>query len=138
MWAHSAIWYNLKLANTDFPGWSVMFGLDYFGRVRFIQLACILNVITAAIEGAAVDLPMLLVAQFFNGIGTGAILTTIPVFQAEIAPARQRGRITGLHGFLNVSGSVSSTFPKSFCLVISASKLIGTGYCKLDWLRSLV
>ena len=47
---------------------------------------------------------MFLVARFLNGMAVGALDTSIPVFQSEISPAQQRGRMVGAHGVLIVIG----------------------------------
>ena len=44
--------------------------------------------------------------RFLNGVGIGVINSTVPTYQSELAPASQRGRLVGSHGFLLVSGYV--------------------------------
>jgi len=41
---------------------------DKVGRVRTIQMICVLAVITAIIQGASVHIAMFLVGRFFNGM----------------------------------------------------------------------
>lgn len=47
---------------------------------------------------------MFLIARFLNGAAVGMLDTSIPVFQSEISPAHQRGRMVGAHGVLIVIG----------------------------------
>lgn len=86
--------------------WIVHLAADRYGRRRAIQVICTLNIASAILQGAAVNIEMMLVGRFFNGIGTGAILCITPTFIAEISPPRQRGRLVGIHGFVDVASSV--------------------------------
>ena len=47
---------------------------------------------------------MFLVGRTLNGIAVASMDVSIPVFQSEISPPRQRGRMVGAHGVLIVSG----------------------------------
>ena len=87
--------------------WIVYLAADRYGRRRAIQVVCALNIASAILQGAAVDIEMMLVGRFLNGIGTGAILSITPTFIAEISPPKQRGRLVGIHGFIDVASSVS-------------------------------
>lgn len=49
---------------------------------------------------------MLLVGRFFNGLGAGMMNVVIPLYQAEISPSYNRGKLVGSHGFLIVVGYV--------------------------------
>lgn len=53
---------------------------------------------------------MFLVSRFLNGISVGMLDTSIPVFQSEVSPAHQRGRMVGTHGVLIVSGYSAAGF----------------------------
>ena len=79
-----------------------------FGRKTVIFWICVLNVISAALEGGSVHVAMFLVARFLSGIGVGMIQVSVPIYQSELSPAKQRGRMVGAHGILVVSGYVSS------------------------------
>lgn len=53
---------------------------------------------------------MFLISRFLNGFAVGMLDTSIPVFQSEISPARQRGRMVGAHGVLIVIGYSAAGF----------------------------
>ncbi|EXJ68768.1 uncharacterized protein A1O5_07699 [Cladophialophora psammophila CBS 110553] len=78
--------------------------LDRLGRRRTIQVAAALAIVSAALQGGSVHIAMFLIARFLNGWAVGMLDTSIPVFQSEISPARQRGRMVGAHGVLIVIG----------------------------------
>lgn len=74
------------------------------GRRMSIQITCAICIISAILQAAAVDVPMLLVGRFFNGLGCGMINSLIPLYQSEISPPSSRGRLVGSHGALIVTG----------------------------------
>ncbi|KAI1614374.1 general substrate transporter [Exophiala viscosa] len=84
--------------------------LDHLGRRRTIQIAAAVAVISAALQGGSVAIAMFLIARFLNGFAVGMLDTSIPVFQSEISPARQRGRMVGAHGVLIVIGYSAAGF----------------------------
>ncbi|KAH8587766.1 general substrate transporter [Bisporella sp. PMI_857] len=77
---------------------------DKIGRVRAIQLICLLGVISGIIQGAAVHIAMFLVGRTFMGMAAAMMNTIIPVYQSEISPANGRGKMVGIHGFMLVIG----------------------------------
>lgn len=83
--------------------WSI----NKFGRRPTIQVLCVVAIISAILQGAAVHIAMFLIGRFVNGLGVGAIDVAVPLYQSELSPAKQRGRMVGSHGFLVVCGYVS-------------------------------
>jgi MFS family permease len=87
--------------------WTIAYLADYFGRRRCIQIICVICIISAALQAGSVHIAMLLVARAVNGISIGWINSIVPTYQSEIAPAAQRGRLVGSHGFIICIGYVS-------------------------------
>ncbi|KAF2792178.1 general substrate transporter [Melanomma pulvis-pyrius CBS 109.77] len=77
---------------------------DKLGRKRAVQLVCTICVVSAILQAAAVHIGMLLVGRFFNGLGAGMMNVVVPLYQSEISPPGNRGRLVGSHGFLIVVG----------------------------------
>ncbi|OBT70926.1 hypothetical protein VF21_10331 [Pseudogymnoascus sp. 05NY08] len=107
---------------------------DLLGRRRVILIASAVTIIGALLMTTSFDLPQLIVARVTLGLGTGAYLATVPVWQAEISKASKRGAnvvtdgifigagvALGLwvdFGFFFVKGSsVSWRFPLGFQIV---------------------
>ncbi|KFX96936.1 hypothetical protein O988_05101 [Pseudogymnoascus sp. VKM F-3808] len=107
---------------------------DLLGRRRVILIASAVTIIGALLMTTSFDLPQLIVARVILGLGTGAYLATVPVWQAEISKASKRGAnvvtdgifigagvALGLwvdFGFFFVKGSsVSWRFPLGFQIV---------------------
>ncbi|RAH79953.1 MFS general substrate transporter [Aspergillus japonicus CBS 114.51] len=86
-----------------FNGWLA----DRLGRVKAIQIPCVLGVIAAAIMGASVRITIFLVGRCLSGIACGMFSIVTPLYQSEISPAHQRGKMVGSHGILVVTGYVS-------------------------------
>ncbi|CRG89086.1 Quinate permease [Talaromyces islandicus] len=74
------------------------------GRVRALQVTCIICIVSAAIQGGSVNIAMFLIGRFVSGIGVGLMVTLVPIYQSEVSPAESRGRMVGHHGFLIVTG----------------------------------
>lgn len=71
---------------------------DRLGRLRFIQLLCIIVTIGSIIQTAAVSFGMFLAGRAIAGLAVGAMVSTVPVYLTEISPPAYRGLVTGLTG----------------------------------------
>jgi MFS family permease len=61
----------------------------------------------AALQAGAVHLAMMVVGRIIAGLGTSLVATSVPLYLAEIAPAKQRGAFVAL----NQVGIVSHLIP---------------------------
>ncbi|EXJ74876.1 uncharacterized protein A1O5_01572 [Cladophialophora psammophila CBS 110553] len=76
---------------------------DKFGRRRVVQISCAISVIGAALQTAAVNLPMLLVGRVIGGIACGIIWSLCPMYLSELSPPHLRGTVGCLYSItLNV------------------------------------
>lgn len=89
--------------------WSLAWLADAFGRRVCIQVVCVICILSAALQCGSVHVAMLLVGRLLNGVGIGMVNCIVPTYQSEIAPARQRGRLVGLHATMGCVGYVSYT-----------------------------
>ncbi|KIH87462.1 MFS monosaccharide transporter (Hxt8) [Sporothrix brasiliensis 5110] len=71
---------------------------DRLGRLRFMQLQCVLVTIGCAIQTGSVNIGMFLAGRVLAGIAVGALSGTVPVYLSEISPPNIRGMIGGLNG----------------------------------------
>ncbi|CRL29315.1 Sugar/inositol transporter [Penicillium camemberti] len=74
------------------------------GRIRAIQVTCIICIIAGIIQAASVHIIMFLIGRFLSGLGVGLMVTLVPIYQSEISPAESRGKMVGSHGTLIVTG----------------------------------
>lgn len=47
---------------------------------------------------------MFLAGRFVSGVGVGMMQVSVPIYQSELSPAKQRGLMVGGHGILIVCG----------------------------------
>ncbi|OAP57356.1 hypothetical protein AYL99_08094 [Fonsecaea erecta] len=71
---------------------------DRLGRLRFMQLLCVIVTAGCIIQTAAVNMGMLLAGRILTGIAVGSLAATVPVYLSEISDPRHRGLIGGLSG----------------------------------------
>ncbi|KAI9020663.1 general substrate transporter [Phycomyces nitens] len=64
---------------------------DKLGRRKTIRVGCLILIIGAIIQTAAVNSGMMIVARIITGVGNGMNTATIPVYQAELSPPKSRG-----------------------------------------------
>jgi MFS family permease len=88
---------------------------DRMGRVRAIQIICCICIVGAVLQAASVHIAMLFIGRFIGGLGSGMINSTVPLYQSEVAPARARGRMVGVHGFLLVTGYAMAAWSGCGC-----------------------
>lgn len=70
---------------------------DKYGRKRTIQGAALVLIIGAAICAGAVNNAMFMVGRLINGLGIGALVTCIPIYQAEVSTPESRGFMVSMH-----------------------------------------
>lgn len=98
---------------------------EKFGARDTLRIAAVLYVISALGCALAFNLPSLLIFRFIGGLGIGCSSVLGPVYIAEIAPAKWRGRLVGLFQINVVLGILLAYF---------SNFLIGTmGFGALEW-----
>ncbi|KAF1732788.1 High-affinity glucose transporter [Beauveria bassiana] len=88
---------------------------DRMGRIRFMQLLCILVTIGTAIQTVAVHIAMFLVGRGLAGFAVGlsprsGMVSTVPIYLSEMAPPQQRGLIGGISGCGIALGTMASNW----------------------------
>lgn len=85
---------------------STAYTAEKLGRLRSIQVACVVCIIGASLMTASFGIPMFLVSRFIMGWGVGMIVCGIPLYNAELATPDNRGRSVGFHGIALATGYV--------------------------------
>ncbi|UTT88378.1 hypothetical protein NDA17_004408 [Ustilago hordei] len=80
--------------------------LDVIGRKRSIQLGSFIEIFAAALQAGCVrnNLDMWYAARFISGLGIGILVTTVPLYQSELAKPMSRGLEVGFHAMCLVGG----------------------------------
>lgn len=83
---------------------------DRFGRRRVLFLSAILYAVSAAWSAVPRTFVEFLVARFIGGLGIGASSMACPVYLAELAPGKRRGRLGSLFQLGIVTGILVTLF----------------------------
>jgi MFS family permease len=91
---------------------------DVLGRRRTILYGSIVFVIGGAFQSFANGMPMMMLGRILAGFGVGALSTIVPVYQSEISPAHNRGRLACIEFTGNIVGYGASVWVDYFCSFI--------------------
>ena len=82
---------------------------DRYGRRLPIIIGCLIMVIAAGIQSAAINEPMFEGARFFMGFGNSLAQLSAPLLLTEICHPQHRGRVTAVYNCLwNVGALICS------------------------------
>lgn len=87
---------------------------DRFGRKAVLLLCAVLFAVSGVAAGLATSLPVFILARIVGGIGVGAAAMVAPVYIAEMAPARYRGKLVSIYQLAIVSGILAAYFTNYF------------------------
>ncbi|KAE8389499.1 general substrate transporter [Aspergillus alliaceus] len=89
---------------------AIMAGLtaDKHGRKAAIYFGCVLFIVGAVLQGAAYMTVQMAVGRVIVGFGVGSAAMVAPLYIAEVAPAKVRGRLIGLNNMSITGGQVIS------------------------------
>ncbi len=97
-----AIYYLGAIVGALIGGWVA----DKLGRINCIRIGCVWVLLGAALQCSAQNTNWMLCARVINGIGTGHLNVTVPVWSAECATYNSRGLFIGIEFTLNIFGVV--------------------------------
>ncbi|RMZ72842.1 mfs monosaccharide transporter [Pyrenophora seminiperda CCB06] len=95
---------------------------DVLGRRKTILYGSLIFVVGGALQTFANGIPMMLLGRVIAGLGVGTLSTIVPVYQSEISPPHNRGRMGCIEFTGNISGYAVSVWVDYFCT-----------YIKNDW-----
>ena len=81
---------------------------DRYGRRRLLILVAVLFACTSVAAGLAASFSGFVAARFVGGLAVGAVSLISPMYVAEVAPARIRGRLGTLYQMSIVTGIIVS------------------------------
>lgn len=91
---------------------------DIIGRRRTIFYGSIIFFVGGALQTFANGMPMMLLGRIIAGVGVGALSTIVPVYQSEISPPHNRGKLACIEFTGNVAGYATSVWVDYFCSFI--------------------
>ncbi len=86
------------------------------GRKPVLRIAAVLFAVSAIASAVAPNFWSLVIARMIGGLGVGAALIIAPMYIAEIAPARLRGRLVSLNQ-LNIVIGISVAFFSNYLIL---------------------
>lgn len=89
---------------------------DRYGRKKILILSAFMFTLSAVFSALPQTLLQLIAARFLGGIAVGIASVLSPVYIAELAPARIRGRLVGINQFTIVIG-ILLTYISNWLLV---------------------
>lgn len=87
---------------------------DRFGRKKVLILSAVLFLVSAAGTALPRNIIEFVIFRFIGGLGVGAASMTSPMYIAEIAPAKIRGRMVSVNQFAIVIGMLAVYFVNYF------------------------
>jgi sugar porter (SP) family MFS transporter len=91
---------------------------DVLGRRRTIFYGAVVFVIGGAFQTFANGMAMMLLGRIVAGLGVGALSTIVPVYQSEISPPHNRGKLACIEFSGNIFGYMCSVWVDYFCSYI--------------------
>jgi len=95
---------------------------DVIGRKKTILYGALIFIVGGACQTFATGMPMMMLGRIIAGLGVGALTTIVPVYQSEISPPHNRGKLA----CIEFSGNI-------FGYMVSVWVDYGCSYIKSDW-----
>ncbi|KAF2878422.1 hypothetical protein BDV95DRAFT_601073 [Massariosphaeria phaeospora] len=91
---------------------------DMLGRRRTILYGSLIFVVGGALQSFANGMPLMMLGRIIAGLGVGTLSTIVPVYQSEISPAHNRGKLACIEFTGNITGYAASVWVDYFCTYI--------------------
>ncbi|KAI5293405.1 hypothetical protein KEM52_005559 [Ascosphaera acerosa] len=93
---------------------------DMIGRRRTILYGSIVFFVGGLLQSIATGIPMMLLGRIVAGLGVGALSTIVPVYQSEISPPHNRGKLACIEFTGNICGYAASVWVDYFSSFIES------------------
>ena len=91
---------------------------DMIGRRKTILYGAMVFFVGGMLQTFANGMPMMMIGRIIAGLGVGALSTIVPVYQSEISPPHNRGKLACIEFTGNISGYAASVWVDYFCSYI--------------------
>ncbi|CEP62017.1 uncharacterized protein LALA0_S04e05864g [Lachancea lanzarotensis] len=91
---------------------------EKWGRRRTIRYGSFVFIIGGLIQTSALNLNYLIVGRVMSGLGVGLLSTIVPIYQSEISPPHNRGKLACIEFTGNIVGYCSSVWVDYGCSFI--------------------
>jgi sugar porter (SP) family MFS transporter len=93
---------------------------DVIGRKKTILYGAMIFVVGGATQTFATGMPMMMLGRVIAGLGVGALTTIVPVYQSEISPPHNRGKLACIEFSGNIFGYMVSVWVDYGCSYIES------------------
>jgi sugar porter (SP) family MFS transporter len=94
---------------------------DIIGRRRTILYGSCIFFVGGALQTTATSMTMMMVGRIIAGLGVGALSTIVPVYQSEISPPHNRGKLACIEFSGNIIGYTTSVWVDYGCGFIESN-----------------
>ena len=94
---------------------------DIIGRKKTILYGSMIFFVGGACQTLATGMPMMLLGRIIAGFGVGMLSTIVPVYQSEISPPHNRGKLACIEFTGNITGYATSVWVDYFCSYIESN-----------------
>lgn len=91
---------------------------DIIGRRKTILYGSCIFFVGGALQTLATGMPMMLLGRIIAGVGVGMLSTIVPIYQSEISPPHNRGKLACIEFSGNITGYATSVWVDYFCSYI--------------------
>ncbi|KAL0470670.1 hypothetical protein QR685DRAFT_597265 [Neurospora intermedia] len=88
---------------------------DIIGRRKTILYGSCIFFVGGALQTMATDMAMMMTGRIIAGLGVGMLSTIVPVYQSEISPPHNRGKLACIEFSGNIIGYTTSVWVDYFC-----------------------
>ncbi|KAJ5540648.1 Mitochondrial substrate/solute carrier [Penicillium frequentans] len=94
---------------------------DLIGRRKTILYGSLVFFVGGGLQTMATSMAMMMVGRIIAGFGVGALSTIVPVYQSEISPPHNRGKLACIEFTGNIAGYATSVWVDYFCSFIESN-----------------
>ncbi|PHH49200.1 Sugar transport protein 12 [Ceratocystis fimbriata CBS 114723] len=94
---------------------------DIIGRRKTIFYGSCIFFIGGALQSCATNMEIMMLGRIIAGLGVGALSTIVPVYQSEISPPHNRGKLACIEFSGNIIGYTTSVWVDYFCGFIESN-----------------
>lgn len=93
---------------------------DILGRRRTILWGAMIFVVGGTFQTFAQTMTIMIIGRVISGLGVGMLSTIVPVYQSEISPPHNRGKLACIEFTGNIVGYCASVWVDYFCSFIES------------------
>ncbi|TAQ84912.1 hypothetical protein B7494_g6760 [Chlorociboria aeruginascens] len=93
---------------------------DIIGRRKTILYGSCIFFVGGALQSFAHGMVMMLLGRIIAGVGVGMLSTIVPIYQSEISPPHNRGKLACIEFSGNITGYATSVWVDYFCSFIKS------------------